>query len=158
MRLNRTKSYRWGKFYCSSQFVLCCKHVILCLWPSFQNQVSSKHYFSVDIQEPMVSLCHTHTHTHTPTHTPTHPPTQSKSESKCQHQTWKSVIPSLIFVVELILLKHIYYHVRIKLPVYIWCRIQHAWGWCTGITQRDVVGREVGGGFMSMYGKTNTVL
>ncbi|XDA80099.1 hypothetical protein R6Z07F_010093 [Ovis aries] len=34
------------------------------------------------------------------------------------------------------------YHVRIE------CRIQHAWGWCTGMTQRDVVGREVGGGFM----------
>ena len=28
------------------------------------------------------------------------------------------------------------------------CRIQHAWGWCTGMTQRDVMGREVGGGFM----------
>ena len=23
-----------------------------------------------------------------------------------------------------------------------------AWGWCMGMTQRDVVGREVGGGFM----------
>ena len=28
------------------------------------------------------------------------------------------------------------------------CRIQHAWGWCTGMIQRDVMGREVGGGFM----------
>ena len=27
-------------------------------------------------------------------------------------------------------------------------RIQHAQGWCTGMTQRDVVGRDVGGGFM----------
>ena len=55
-------------------------------------------------------------------------------------------------------------------PVCVRCRIQHAWGWCTGMTQRDVMGREVGGGvhvwermytrggFMSMYGKTNTVL
>ena len=46
----------------------------------------------------------------------------------------------------------------------------HAWGWCTVMTQRDVMGREVGGGvhvwecmytcggFKSMYGKTNTVL
>ena len=25
--------------------------------------------------------------------------------------------------------------------------IQGAWGWCTGMTQRDSVGREVGGGF-----------
>ena len=47
--------------------------------------------------------------------------------------------------------------------------IQDAWGWCTGITQRDGTGREVGrgvqdgehvntrGGFMLMYGKTNTI-
>ena len=27
------------------------------------------------------------------------------------------------------------------------CRIQDAWGWCTGMTQRDGTGREVGGGF-----------
>ena len=26
-------------------------------------------------------------------------------------------------------------------------RIQEAWGWCTGMTQRDGMGREVGGGF-----------
>ena len=26
--------------------------------------------------------------------------------------------------------------------------IQHAWGWRTVMTQRDVMGREVGGGFM----------
>ena len=25
-------------------------------------------------------------------------------------------------------------------------RVQLAWGWCMGMTQRDVVGREVGGG------------
>ena len=46
---------------------------------------------------------------------------------------------------------------------------QGARGWCTGMTQRDGVGREVGGasgwehmytgdGFMSVYGKTNTIL
>ena len=27
------------------------------------------------------------------------------------------------------------------------CRIQDVWGWCTGMTQRDGTGREVGGGF-----------
>ena len=26
-------------------------------------------------------------------------------------------------------------------------RIKDAWGWCTGMTQRDCMGREVGGGF-----------
>ena len=47
--------------------------------------------------------------------------------------------------------------------------IQDAWGWCTGMTQREGMGKEVGegvqdgehmythGGFMSMYGKTNTI-
>jgi len=49
-------------------------------------------------------------------------------------------------------------------------RIQDSWGWCIGVTQRDGTGREAGGGvqdgehvysrggFMSMYGKTNTIL
>ena len=32
-------------------------------------------------------------------------------------------------------------------PVQVLCRIQEAWGWCTGMTQRDGMGREVGGGF-----------
>ena len=29
----------------------------------------------------------------------------------------------------------------------VWCMIQDAWGWCTGLTLRDDFGREVGGGF-----------
>ena len=45
-------------------------------------------------------------------------------------------------------LKHVYYHVRNKSPVYVWCRIQDAWGWCMGMIQRDDMGWEVGGGFM----------
>ena len=67
-------------------------------------------------------------------------------------------------------LKHVYYHVRNELPVYVQYRIQDAWGWCMGMIQRDDMGWEVGGGFrfwelvytcggfMLMYGKTNTVL
>ena len=67
-------------------------------------------------------------------------------------------------------LKHVCYHVRNEVPVYVRYRIQDAWGWCMGMIQRDVMGREVGrgvhvwermytlGGFMSLYGKTNTVL
>ena len=51
-------------------------------------------------------------------------------------------------------LKHVYYHVRNKSPVYVRCRIQDAWGWCTGMTQRDVMGKEVGGGFM--FGNAGT--
>ena len=34
------------------------------------------------------------------------------------------------------------------------CPMQNAWGWCMGMTQRDVMGREVGGGFM--FGNTCT--
>ena len=66
-------------------------------------------------------------------------------------------------------MKHVYYHVRNESPVYVRYRIQDAWGWCTGMIQRDDMGWEVGGGvqdwelmytrggLMSMYGKTNTV-
>ena len=55
-------------------------------------------------------------------------------------------------------------------PVQVQRRIQEAWGWCTGMTQRDGMKREVGGGvqdwehvnthggFMLMYSKTNTIL
>jgi len=32
-------------------------------------------------------------------------------------------------------------------PVQVQCRIQDAWGLCTGMTQRDGMGREVRGGF-----------
>ena len=46
---------------------------------------------------------------------------------------------------------------------------QGAWGWCTGMTQRDGMGGRwegvqdgehmyTRGGFKSMYGKTNTML
>ena len=66
-------------------------------------------------------------------------------------------------------LKHVYYQVRNESPVYVRYRIQDAWGWYTGRTQRDGTAREVGGrwdgehmytrgGFMLMYGKTNTIL
>ena len=32
-------------------------------------------------------------------------------------------------------------------PVEVRCMIQGARGWCTGMTQRDGTGRDVGGGF-----------
>ena len=43
-------------------------------------------------------------------------------------------------------LKHVYYHVRNDLPIYVRYRIQDAWGWCKGMIQRDDMGWEVGGG------------
>ena len=44
-------------------------------------------------------------------------------------------------------LNHVYYHMWNESPVQVWCMIQDAWGWCTGLTQRDGICREVGGGF-----------
>ena len=45
------------------------------------------------------------------------------------------------------LLHCVYYHIRNASPVQVGCRIQEAWGWCTGMTQRDGMGREEGRGF-----------
>ena len=39
------------------------------------------------------------------------------------------------------------YHVWNEMPVQVQCTILDAWGWCTGTTQRDGVGREEGGRF-----------
>ena len=44
-------------------------------------------------------------------------------------------------------LKHVWYHIWNESSVQIWCMIQDARGWCTGMTQRDGMGREVGRGF-----------
>ena len=42
-------------------------------------------------------------------------------------------------------LKHVKYHVWNELPVQVQRTILDAWGWCTGTTQRDGMGREEGG-------------
>ena len=43
-------------------------------------------------------------------------------------------------------LKHVKYHIRNKSPVQVRCRIQDAWGWCTGMTQRVGMGGRWEGG------------
>ena len=48
---------------------------------------------------------------------------------------------------ERIALKHVYHHMWNRSPVQIWCMKQDTQSWCTGTTQRDGMGREVGGGF-----------
>ena len=45
-----------------------------------------------------------------------------------------------------------------QIPVQVRCMILDAWGWCTGMTQRDGEHMQNWGGFMWMYGKTNTLL
>ena len=63
-----------------------------------------------------------------------------------------------------IALKHVYYHMWNRVPVQVQCMRQGTQGWCTGMTLKDGIGREVGGGsgwgahvhhswLMSMYGK-----
>ena len=61
-------------------------------------------------------------------------------------------------------------HIWNESPVQVRCMILDAWGWCTGTTQREWYreggGRRVQdgeqvytcGGFMLIYGKTNTIL
>ena len=44
-------------------------------------------------------------------------------------------------------LKHVNYHMWNGLPVQVRCMRQGARSWCTGMTQRDGMGRERGGGF-----------
>ena len=44
-------------------------------------------------------------------------------------------------------LKYVYHHIWNESPVQIWCTILDAWGWCTGTTQRDGMGREEGSGW-----------
>ena len=44
-------------------------------------------------------------------------------------------------------LKRVKYHVRNELPVQVRYTILDAWGWCIGMTQREGMGREEGGGF-----------
>ena len=39
------------------------------------------------------------------------------------------------------------YNIRNESPVQVRCRIQEAWGWCTGMTQREGMGREEGSGW-----------
>ena len=48
-----------------------------------------------------------------------------------------------------------------KSPVPVRCRIQAVWGWCTGMTQRDGMGREVHGEHlyrMFRMGNTSTLM
>ena len=74
-------------------------------------------------------------------------------------------------VIKRIALKHIYYHMWNRPPVQVQCMRQGTQDWYTGMTLRDGMGREGGGGiqdgehmytcgwFMSVYGKNhhNTV-
>ena len=63
-------------------------------------------------------------------------------------------------------IKNINKCIGVELPVQVRCKILDAWGWCTGTTQRDGMGRRVQdgehmytcGGFILIFVKTNTVM
>ena len=71
------------------------------------------------------------------------PPLPSPTKSKRLFYTSVSFFCLAYSVIITIFLNSI----RNKSPVQVRWRIQDAWGWCTGMTQRDGMGREVGGGF-----------
>ena len=104
---------------------------------------------------------------------------QSKSESLTTCPTLTTYRPRLILAI-----RFIYDIIYVSMPfsqsshllplpqspVQVRRMILDAWGWCTGMTQRDGTGKVEGvgvqdgehvytcGGFMLMYGKTNTIL
>ena len=55
---------------------------------------------------------------------------------------------------ERIALKNVYYHMWTRMPIQVWYMRLGAQGWCTGMTQRDGMGTEVGEG--SRMGNTCT--
>ena len=73
------------------------------------------------------------------------PPSPSPTESIRLFYT--SVVSFAVSYTGRMTLKHVKYHVWNELPVQVRCRILDAWGWCTGTTQRDGMGREEGSGW-----------
>ena len=61
--------------------------------------------------------------------------------------TLKSLLQVRVGWFERVALKRVYYHMWSRLLVQVRCVRQGAQGWCTGLTLRDGMGREVGGGF-----------
>ena len=75
---------------------------------------------------------------------------QSHSHHSAPQRTWIQNITTLnqhsnVFL--LIALELLFFFFFNEMPVQVRCTILDAWGWCTGTTQRDGMGREEGGGF-----------
>ena len=100
-----------------------------------------------------------------------------RPDQKLQVKSWNKVVlfrknlweKARVGWFKRIALKHIYYRTWNRSPVQVRCMRQGARGWCTEMTERDGMGREVGGGFRmghmyphgwftSLYGKTTTIL
>ena len=53
----------------------------------------------------------------------------------------------IVTIITMVTTHSVDFNLKLIEPVWVGCRIQEAWGWCTGMTQRYDMGREVGGGF-----------
>ena len=51
----------------------------------------------------------------------------------------------LVYCIGRMALKHVQHHIWKESPAQVRCMILDTWGWCTGTTQRDGMGREEGG-------------
>ena len=69
---------------------------------------------------------------------------RAKATQMCRTVFWTLWEKARVGWFERIALKHIYYRMWNRSPVQVWCIIQDAQGWWTGMTQRDGMGREVG--------------
>ena len=74
-------------------------------------------------------------------------PTRQQKRHRCKEQTFGLWENARVGWSERIALKHVYYHMRNRSPVQVWCMRQTAQGQCTGMTLRDGMRREVEGGF-----------
>ena len=72
---------------------------------------------------------------------------REQKRHRCKEQTFELWEKARVGWSERIGLKRVYYYVWNRSPVQFRCMIQGAQGWCTGMTLRDGMGREVGGGF-----------
>ena len=72
---------------------------------------------------------------------------RQKKRHRCIEQSFGLWEKARVGSSERIALKHVYYHMWNRSAVQVWCMRQGAQGRCTGMTLRDGIGREVGGGF-----------
>ena len=96
---------------------------------------------------------------------------RQQKRHRCEEQTYGLCEKVRVGWFERIALKHVCYHMWNRWPVQVWCMKLSTQSQCTGTTQSDGMGREVGGvfrmgghmytrgWFMSTYGKNhhNTV-
>ena len=71
----------------------------------------------------------------------------SKRDTDIKNRLLDSVEKARVGWFERVALKYVSYNMWNRSLVQVQCMRQNAQGWCTGMTLRDGMGREVGGGF-----------